>query len=264
MNEPRYIIRKSNQPIPMDAKLDSPIWNSVPWSDRFVDLISGEPVIMDTRVKCLYDDDALYIAFRAEEPFLRAALTERDSIIFKESDLEIFIDGGDTYYELEVNALNTVYEVFYIWRDAYVKNGWRDRPEFDLLTTEARTFGGNYDRTEDHFWTGNHPRGDKFAFIHYDLPGLQTAVHLDGTLNDDSDIDSGWNLLIRLPWQGLRDLRCGNTQPPRSGETMRIGFYRFEQLRNAGQKVCFSWALEPMYVNDCHNPEKFPTVMFSE
>lgn len=193
---PRSItIHHSRSPVPMNPRLDDPIWSAVPWSERFTDLISGEPVIFDTRVKCLYDDDALYIAIRAEEPFLRARLTERDSIIFQESDLEIFIGGDDGYYELEVNALGTVYEVFYIWRDAYLNNGWRNRPEFDLLAAQARTFGGNFDRTEEHFWTGTHPRGDRFAFIHYDLPGLETAVHLDGTLNDDSDIDRGWNLL---------------------------------------------------------------------
>ena len=264
MSTPRYTIHRAHMPIPMDASLNSPVWDAADWSDRFVDLISGEPVIMNTRVKCLYDDEALYIAFHAEEPFIRAELTERDSIIFKESDLEIFIDGGDTYYELEVNALNTVYEVFYIWRDVYKKHGWCDRPEFDLLSSEARTFGGNFDRTEDEFWTGRHPRGDRFAFIHHDLPGMQTAVSIDGTINDDSDIDRGWNLLIRLPWSGLKDLRGGNGNPPCPGDTMRIGFFRFEQLRNAGQKVCFSWALEPMYVNDCHNPEKLPVVVFAD
>ncbi len=40
-----------------------------------------------------------------------AHLTERDSIIFQESDVEVFIDGGDAYYELEINALGTLHEV---------------------------------------------------------------------------------------------------------------------------------------------------------
>ena len=258
----RYTIYRSKEKISADGRLTGSAWDAAPWSDRFVDLITGEPVIFDTRMKCLWDDEALYIGFQAQEPFVRGELTERDSIIFKESDLEIFIGGKDGYYELEVNALNTVYEVFYIWRDAYQKNGWHKLPEFDLLATEARTFGGNFDRTEDHFWTGTHPRGDRFAFIHYDLPGLQTAVHVDGTINDDSDIDNGWSLVIRLPWKGLAHLR-GTEVPPTDGDTMRIGFYRFEQIRNAGQKLTFSWALDPTYVNDCHNPDNLPVVEFS-
>jgi hypothetical protein len=48
---------------------------------------------------------------------VRASLTERDSLIFRENDLELFIHGGDCYYE--VNALGTVYEVFFVWKDAF-------------------------------------------------------------------------------------------------------------------------------------------------
>jgi len=264
MIKPRYTIYKTRTPIVIDGKLNGKIWDKAPWSDRFIDLISGEPVIFDTRVKCLWDEENLYIAFWAEEPFVTGKLTERDSIIFSENDLEIFLGDGDTYYELEVNALNTVYEVFYIWRDAYVKNGWNKRPEYDLLATEARSFGGNHDRTTTHFWTGTHPRGDKFAFIHWDYPGLKTAVHVDGTLNDNSDIDKGWSLEIVLPWKGMKDLADGKPIPPKDGDMWKIGFYRFNQLRNAGENVGMGWGLDMMGDNCNHKPEKFSDCMFSE
>ena len=79
------------------------------------------PGFLDTRAAALWDDEALYIAFWIEEPFVEARLTQRDSTIFQENDVEVFIDGGDCYYEFEINALNTVYEVFFIWKDAYNK-----------------------------------------------------------------------------------------------------------------------------------------------
>lgn len=50
-------------------------------------------------------------------------MDERDALLFFENDLEVFIDGGDSYYELESNAKGTIYEVFYIWRDAYTRSG---------------------------------------------------------------------------------------------------------------------------------------------
>ena len=54
-----------------------------------------------------------------EEPNVQARLTERDSFIWTENDVELFIAGPDCYYEFQINALGTIYEVFYIWQDAY-------------------------------------------------------------------------------------------------------------------------------------------------
>ena len=53
MINPRYTIYKTRTPILIDGKLDGKIWDKAPWSDRFIDLVSGEPVVFDTRVKCL-------------------------------------------------------------------------------------------------------------------------------------------------------------------------------------------------------------------
>jgi len=44
-------------------------------------------------------------------------LTARDSIIYLDNDFEVFIDpDGDThnYYELEINALNTVWDLLLV------------------------------------------------------------------------------------------------------------------------------------------------------
>jgi hypothetical protein len=43
-------------------------------------MVSGEPGFYDTRAAALWDDEFLYVAFWAEEPFVRASLTERDSL----------------------------------------------------------------------------------------------------------------------------------------------------------------------------------------
>jgi hypothetical protein len=86
-------------------------------------MVTGEPGYFDTRAAALWDDENLYVSFWVEEPFPEAHMTERDGIVFAENDVEIFIDGGDCYYEFELNAANTVYEVFFIWQDAYRRGG---------------------------------------------------------------------------------------------------------------------------------------------
>ena len=259
-----YTCYKTKTPIAIDGKIDKKVWDKAPWSPRFVDLISGQPAFFDTRVKCLWDERNLYVAFWAQEPFVAGQLTERDSIIFGENDLEVFIDGGDTYYEFEINALNTVYEVFYIYRDAYKKGGRFDVPEFDLIENRARSFGGNYDRSIDHFWRGKHRRGDKWAFINWDFPGLQTAVRVDGVINDPTHIDNGWSCELAFPWAGMKWLDDGKTLPPIDGQTMRLLFARFEQLPVGGKHVSCGWGLDPVGDNDNHAPERFSTVLFSE
>ena len=154
-----YTCYRTREPLPIDGRLAHAAWRQAPKSPRFVDMLTGEPAIFDTRAAALWDDDHLYIAFWIEEPYVEATLTERDSLIFMENDVEVFIDGGDCYYECEINALNTIYEVFFIWQDAYRRGSRFDVPEFDLLARKALSFAGNNDRDGEHFWWGSHPRG---------------------------------------------------------------------------------------------------------
>lgn len=58
-----------------------------------------------------WDELNLNVAFEIGEPLVEARQTERDSLVCLENDVEVFIDGGDCYYEFEINALGTVYGV---------------------------------------------------------------------------------------------------------------------------------------------------------
>src|SRR5947209_20185350 len=108
MTPARYTCYRAAGPIVIDGKLDEPSWLAAPKSTPFVDIVTGEPAWFDTRVAMLWDDDYLYFGFRAEETAVWGTLTQRDSKIYEENDLEIFIAGKDTSCELEITALNTV------------------------------------------------------------------------------------------------------------------------------------------------------------
>ncbi len=259
-----YIARRIAEAIVIDGNIEKAIWKNAAWSRRFVDMTTGAPGLYETRTAILWTDDHLYIAFRAEEPFVEASLTERDSLIFLENDLEVFIDGSDCYYELEVNAANTIYEVFFVWRDAYRKGGKFDLPQLDVHDPRTYTFGGNYDRTGATFWRGTHPRGIRWAFTGFDLPGLETAVRVDGTLNDNSDIDKGWSLEIAIPWKSLALLAAGRSLPPASGDVWKMFLGRFQKLMVAGKEVepHPAMALNSHGVDDTHQPDSWSKVRF--
>lgn len=40
---------------------------------------------------------------------------------------------------------------------------------------------------------------------HWDINGLKTAVHINGTLNNSADIDKGWSIEIAIPWNALEE-----------------------------------------------------------
>jgi hypothetical protein len=260
-----YTCHRTTDPVQLDGKAGGPAWAKAPRSPRFVDMVTGEPGYFDTRAAALWDDENLYVSFWLEEPFPEAHMTERDGIVFAENDVEVFIDGGDCYYEFELNAANTVYEVFFIWQDAYTRGSRFDVPEFDLVERGALSFAGDYDRQPRSFWRGTHPRGARWAFRDWDLPGLQTAVHVDGRLNHRFAVSKGWSAQIVLPWKGMAPLANGRSLPPRDGDVWRIFFGRFEKMTSGGIALMphFAWCWNRHGVMDTHLPDRFTYVHFS-
>jgi hypothetical protein len=264
MRQADYTAKKITASINIDGNTDKPIWQQANWSKRFVDMVTGDAGMYNTQTAILWNEEHLYIAFKAEEPFVSALLTERDSIVFLENDLELFIEGKDCYYELEINAANTVYEVFFIWKDAYVKGGRFDIPQFDVHQQQAYTFGGDYDRSGASFWKGTNPRGIRWAFTNFDMPGLQTAVQVQGTINDNTDVDTGWTLEIAIPWKSLSLLDPDKAVPPLSGDVWTMFLGRFQKLLNGGREVTPhpAMVLSSHGMYDTHMPEKWSRIAF--
>jgi hypothetical protein len=257
-----YTCLRTGQKLEVDGRLDKSAWFETPKSRRFVDLLSGVPGFLETRMACLWDDENLYVAFWVDEPNVQARLAKRDSLVWTENDVEIFIGGEDCYYEFQINALGTIYEVFYIWQDALKKGSRFDIPEFDLLAHRVDVIGG----FQDGMRYGKHPRGPRWAFMDWDFPGLRAAVRVDGSLNDPTDVDKGWTAEIAFPWQGMKTLAGGRAVPPRAGDVWRMDFSRFELLEFCGAKAepHPGWALNKHGVYDSHIPECFSYVRFSE
>ena len=223
-------------PITIDGNLKDAAWDAAPWTDPFVD-IEGDKQPKPrfrTRVKMLWDDEALYIAAELEEPHVWATLTEHDSVIFHDNDFEVFLDpDGDNhlYGELELNALNTTW---------------------DLLLTKPYKDGGQ-------------------AVNAWEITGLKTAVHVDGTLNDPRDTDTGWTVEINWPWKGLKELigsrRCRRRTATSGGSTSRgssgTSTSSDGKYRKVKGKPEHNWVWSPQGVIDMHRPERWGYLQFS-
>lgn len=233
-----YVCYRATAPVTIDGDLKDAAWDAAPWTDEFVD-IEGDKKPKPrfrTRVKMLWDDEALYIAAEMEEPHLWATLKEHDSVIFYDPDFEVFLDpDGDNhlYGELELNALNTTW---------------------DLLLTKPYKDGGH-------------------AVNAWEITGLKTAVKLNGTLNDPRDADKGWTLEIKWPWKGLHELMNTkvNPLPPKDGNQWRINFSRVEwdvnvvegKYKKVPNKPEHNWVWAPQGAIDMHRPERWGYLQFS-
>jgi hypothetical protein len=253
-----YTCYRTPSPLTIDGQLTDPHWVDAPRSNAFVDIVTGAPAWFDTRVALLWDDNYLYFGFQAEETDVWATLTERDSKIYEENDLELFIAGRDTYYEFEINALNVIYEVFWIWKDVHVPGGrfW-GRPEFDPETQRTLVLDG----VGGHV----HERGERWGFLDWNCLGLLHAVHVDGSINQRDKPDRGWSAEIAIPWSSLELLGDGRSLPPKDGDQWRIDCSRFQKIGPKGESLdpCAGWTWNRHGHYDSHIPEVFPIVTFS-
>ncbi len=191
-----YLARRAGGAVTIDGHIEEPAWAEVPWTSDFIDIRGPDwptpPWV--TQAKLMWDEHALYVAARLEEPHVWATLSQRDAIVWREDDFEVFLDpdgDGLNYFEIEVNALGTV---------------------LDLFLERPYNKGGS-------------------AIIDWDLDGLLVAVNVDGTANEPSDIDAGWNVEMAIPWDGLTPPENSGgppIQPPTAGDEWRVNFSRVD------------------------------------
>ena len=147
---------------------------------------------------------------------MKAALTQHDSVIFHDNDFEVFLKppavvSGETapgYFEFEINALNT---------------------SWDLFLNKPYRLGGKADNS-------------------WDIPGLQTAVAVQGTLNQSNDRDHGWTVEMAFPWSAFAS-RLPVTRPEPGGQ-WRVNLSRVEW--KAGQPKEDNWVWSPQGVVNMH------------
>lgn len=180
-----------------------------------------------------WDDSCFYIGAELREPDVHGTLTKRDTVIFYDNDFEVFIDpNGDNleYYEFEMNALNTVWDLFL---PIPYKDGGRPMDSWDIA-------------------------------------GLRTAVVVHGTLNQPADRDSGWTVEIAMPWRSLAAYAHKPVPPGEGDRwrvnfsrveweyQVDDGIYR----KSPGNRED-NWVWSPQWVVDMHRPEMWGYVEFT-
>jgi hypothetical protein len=202
MIEP-YQCHFTSVPLTIDGKLDEASWEKAANIAFYIPKTNATPVSL-TEAKALWDDDYLYVGFKAYDKDIWSYFTERDSTTCQEDVLEVFIkpsEETETYYNFEINALNTVYDAMNLKRNA----------------------GG----PAHHRWR------------RWDCDGLKSAVLIKGEINNPDVIDEYWQLEIAIPFKSLPTLK-GNCPKPGSQWRFHLARYDYSIHLDAGVELSSS------------------------
>ena len=228
-----YICYRAKGSVAIDGKLEDAAWKQVNWSDDFEDIEGkAKPAPrLRTRVKMMWDDQYLYIAAELQEPHIWATLRDHDAIIFHDNDFEVFIDpNGDThqYYELEINALNTLMDLF------------MDKPY----------------------------RNGGLAMLNWDTRGVRTGVHVNGTLNNAKDTDKEWTVEMAIPFSALSFFGGSQKPADNSLWRINFSRVEWDtDIKNGEyvkqQKPENNWVWSPQNIINMHAPERWGYLLFT-
>jgi hypothetical protein len=220
------ICKRTRQPIVVDGRREA-LWDQSLTVTRFFVPTTGKEPVNKTEVSCLWDEQAFYVFFQAQDKDLWAYFQQRDDNTYLDDVLEVFIAYGDKdeelqYVNFEINALGTIY-------DAYA-------PCWTL-------------RALMHHWK------------RWDCRDLQVAVTVQGTLNEHDDEDQGWTLEMAIPFASLPWMK--DRPHPQPGEEWRGHFSRIDYsiYIPGGRELSSTTAFErPNF----HQVDKFQALRFDE
>jgi hypothetical protein len=219
-----YVCYRVDGKIKVDGKLNEADWQKAQSTSSFVD-ISGEGFAKpcyDTSAKMLWDDNYLYVGAVLQEDDIKAKLSQRDTIIYYDNDFEVFLDpdgDGQNYFEIETNAKGVI---------------------FDLMLDKPYRSGGNF-------------------MIQWDCPGLQLAIHREGTLNKSKDKDKQWSVEMAIPHKALT---VNFSNPDQAGNCWRINFSRVQWLKPGQREE--NWVWMPTGRIDMHMPDRWGFLYLSD
>jgi hypothetical protein len=194
-----YVCRRADPPPAVDGQLDEAAWAQAAPVVFMMPVTFDRPLSL-TEARMVCDDRCLYISFRAADQDLFALSTSRDSAVYLEDAVEVFLKTDprrDPYYEFEFSPIGTIFDAFFGKRGA----------------------SGNGQR-----WTA------------WNCAGLKAVVRVDGTLNDWGDRDTGWTIEIAIPFAGLPT--CAE-RAPRPGDTWLFNLARYDYSVHLPEGVQF-------------------------
>ena len=211
----KYEIGYAESSILIDGRLNEVAWKSASAVGEFQFPWWTEGKKEGTAAKMLWDDTYLYVSFVCQDDYIWAEHEERDSPVYRDDCVEVFIspnpDSINQYYNVEMNVKG-------VSLDFYHPNVGSKEP-----------------------WD----------------PEIRIATSVEGTLNDDSDVDRFWILEVAIPFEAYSQV--AKNAPPEAGDKWRLNLNRLGGQTNPQHS---QWSPSKTETVSFHAPEFFGEVVF--
>lgn len=224
--QPVFKVKKAKHPIKIDGKMNEADWKSAKArSFKNFYLVEKPTDKQQTKFRMLWDEDNLYVFFQCKDKYITAREKTRDGAPYFDDCAEIFIipvpDSAKMHIGFELNLYKTANDFVYI-NDYYKGEG-----------TAVKAFNPDY----------------------------EVEVHVNGTINDNSDIDKGWTMELAIPRKVFQ--KIDQYFPMQEGS--KWAFLAVRQDRNdiEGERRTTS-TIFPIYdiEKNVHQPNRFGLMEF--
>jgi hypothetical protein len=211
--------RRATAEITLDGQATDAAWQKAQRLTDFAVFWDKRKARTATDARLLWDDEYLYFAATMEDSDLYADVKERNGMTWTNDVFELFFKpaaDNHRYYEFQVNAANTPLELFFPSRGS-----------------------------------GGYQRVGPLTRL-----GMESAVKLNGTLNNWDDQDTGWTVEGRIPWKGFA--AAGGR--PKPGDRWRFALCRYDYSAAFEQPDLSSCA--PLTQPSFHRYEDYGELVF--
>jgi hypothetical protein len=206
-------------PIKLDGVLNEVAWSKAQILEDFSVFWQKRKAKTATKARLLWDNKYLYFCAEMEDSDLYADVKEDNGMTWTNDVFELFFKPSKEsliYYEFQVNAANTQLELFLPSRGS-----------------------GGYQR-----------------FAPLTKFGMESAVRLEGTLNNWQDKDKGWTVEGRIPWTAFK----ATGGAPKAGDKWRFALCRYDYSVAFDRPELSSTA--PLTQPDFHRYEDYGELQF--
>ncbi|MGY5353128.1 carbohydrate-binding family 9-like protein [Wenyingzhuangia sp. IMCC45533] len=225
---PLYKNHKANSAILVDGKLDDTAWGEAEVRTfEYFYLTQNKKEEQKTTFRMLWDDQNIYLFYESDDKYVNAAETKRDGAPYLDDCAEVFFIPAPQ-----------VENIHYC---------------FEVNVNEAKN---------DLVWVNNFERNNNAVIKQYN-PEFKVAVKINGTLNNNTDVDKGWSMEMAIPHDAFKG--ATNLHPIQLGNKWAfIALRQFRDVDEIGRRAMTT--LFPVYhiEKDVHQPEMFGLMEFVE
>ena len=223
---PSYNAVKIESAIIVDGKMDEPAWqDAMPATFNYYYRDEKPSDKQKSTFRLMWDEQHLFLFYQFEDKYLTAREVNRDGEPYLDDCAEIFLipvpEALDTHFCFEVNI---------------------------------------YKATNDILFFNDYYKGSNVGFKPFN-PVVEIETTYLGTINDNSDIDTGWAMEMKIPISIFGFL--ANFEPLKPGNSWRFLAIRQERNEVEGSRRTTSTIFEmPKNFNDVHVPSHFGVLNF--